>query len=285
MVPTTVNSMTRNAYLSEDSSLGMNIGGEIPFRMFSDVVEDNVLHVNSKLAGKRPRLSLGILPNNAVKAIKVVEKVSIIRNVEFKTIPRYQGEIHETIRSKVRLSTLITRYESLKRSINNNDVSMRKRYKKLANSDPSMLLPPAVNSTIDVVSRYQLDKNIANWFSKDDTCCTKLITIILEDNSALRENLDVDIIPEFPLLISDSFLPSIMDEKEVTITVMGCSNQLDSVPCMIPSSEIIPVIHTPKSKDIQPKCDRGKNGFLNHHYSVILRVNMSLYISLKIPHP
>ena len=261
MVPTTANSMTRNAYLSEDSSLGMNIGGEIPFRMFSDLVEDNVLHVNSKLAGKRPRLSLGILPNNAVKAIKVVEKVSIIRNVEFKTIPRYQGEIHETIRSKVRLSTLITRYGSLKRSINNNDASMRKRYQKLANSDPSMLLPPAVNSTTDVVVRYQLNMNIVNWPSKDDTWCTKLITIILEDNSALRENLDLEVIPKLPLLISDSFLPSIMDEKEVTNTVVVCSEQLDYLPSMATSLENIRVIHTPKRNDIQPKYNRGNDGF------------------------
>ena len=77
--------------------------GAIPVRMFSDVVEDNVFCVNSKFAGKRPRLSLGVLPDNAVKAIKIFEKVSITRNVEFKTIPRYQGDIPDTIRSKVSL--------------------------------------------------------------------------------------------------------------------------------------------------------------------------------------
>ena len=76
----------------------------------------------------------------------------------------------------------------------------------------------------------------------------------------------MEIIPKLPLLISDSFLPSIMDEKEVTHTVVVCTKLLNPLPSIATSSVTLPVICTPMSRmqdcnDIQPEYNMGYDRF------------------------
>ena len=92
---------------------------------------------------------------------------------------------------------------------------MKKKYHKLVNSDPSMLFIPDSYITTEVITRVQLDIEIIKHSSSDDLC-GKLFSLIIEENSALRQGLDLEIIPKIPTLISDSFFPSISDESEVT---------------------------------------------------------------------
>ena len=82
----------------------------MPAQTFNDVVNDKVIRVNSQFVGKRPRLSLSSFQDIGVS---IVNNITITRNVDIQFITSNMREIPETIRSKVRLSTLITRYKSL----------------------------------------------------------------------------------------------------------------------------------------------------------------------------